>query len=380
MKRRNFLKIIGSSCIIVAASGGTAGYFLSEPGVSYPDEPWHSAGSPYEEPRMRALSYAILAPNPHNRQPWLIQLDDRMGITLYCQLDRRLPETDPYDRQIMIGLGCFCELLRMAAAEDGFDAQIQWFPEGLPDGNRLSESPVAHIELVKGASADPLFKQVLNRRSTKEVFDISRQVDDNTLAALKDNDSEIQTSNDAELVAKLRNLTMDAFMVEIETARTYKESVDLMRIGNKEVAAKPDGISMGGAFFSVMKNTGLISRKKIADPSSQAYKQGISPFRDIMHSAMAYSWISTSGNTRLNQVEAGRQYLRLNLKAAELGLSMHPISQALQEYPEMAMLYKELHELTDTQSPGRIQMLTRLGYGPQVGFSPRWSLKTRIKT
>ena len=321
---------MGTTSIVVAAGGGTAGYFLSEPGVDYPDEPWHTAGSLYQEPRMRALSYAILAPNPHNRQPWLVRLDGRMGITLYCQLDRRLPETDPYDRQIMIGLGCFAELLRMAAAENGFDARIEWFPAGMPDGKRLNDLPIAQIEFIKGSTPDPLFKQVLNRRSTKEPFDTLRQVDDATLAALKGNDPNIQTTNDTQLVAKLRGLTMDAFMVEIETARTYKESIDLMRIGNKAVAANPDGIDLGGGFFSIMKNLGFITPEKLADPNSQAYKQGIPPFRDIMYSSMAYSWITSSGNTRMDHVKVGIKYLISNLKAAELGLSMHPISQALQ--------------------------------------------------
>jgi hypothetical protein len=380
MKRRKFLKILGTTSIVVAAGGGTAGYFLSEPGVDYPDEPWHTAGSLYQEPRMRALSYAILAPNPHNRQPWLVRLDGRMGITLYCQLDRRLPETDPYDRQIMIGLGCFGELLRIAAAEDGFDARIEWFPAGMPDGKRLNDLPIAQIEFIKGSTPDPLFKQVLNRRSTKEPFDTSRQVDDATLADLKGNDPNIQTTKDTQLVAKLRGLTMDAFMVEIETARTYKESIDLMRIGNKAVAANPDGIDLGGGLFSIMKNLGFITPEKLADPNSQAYKQGIPPFRDIMYSSMAYSWITSSGNTRMDQVKVGIKYLISNLKAAELGLSMHPISQALQEYPEMEALYQELHELITIKSPGRIQMLARLGYGPQVVFSPRWPLKTRMKS
>jgi len=380
MKRRQFLKMLGATSIVVAASGGTAGYFLSEPGVDYPDEPWRKAGSLYQEPRMRALSYAILAPNPHNRQPWLVRLDGQMGITLHCQLDRRLPETDPYDRQIMIGLGCFVELLRMAAAEDGYDAQIEWFPAGMSDGKRLTDLPVAQIQFIKGSIPDPLFKQVLNRRSTKEPFDTLRQVEEATLNALKGNYPNIHTTNNAQLVAKLRDLTMGAFMIEIETPRTYKESIDLMRIGNKEVAANPDGIDLGGSFFSIMKNLGLTTHEKLADPNSIAYKQGIPPFRDIMYSSMAFSWITSSGNTRMDQVKVGIEYLISNLKAAEMGLSMHPISQALQEYPEMAATYKKLHELMGIKSPGRIQMLSRLGYGPQVVFSPRWPLKTRIKS
>jgi len=378
MKRRQFLKILGSTGIVVAAGGGIGGYLLSEPGEHYPDGPWHAAGSLYQEPRMRALSYAILAPNPHNRQPWLVRLDGESGITLYCQMNRRLPETDPYDRQILIGLGCFGELLRMAAAQDGYDARINWFPAGVPAGERLTEAPVAHINFAKGASPDPLFRQVLRRRSNKEPFDTSRRVDTATLAALKNGDPDVLTSNDKSLLARLRDLTMAAFMVEIETARTYQESIDLMRIGNKEVAASPDGIDLGGGFFSIMKNLGLTTREKLADPQSMAYKQGIPPFRDIMYSAMAYTWINTSSNTRLDQVEAGIKYLRSNLKAAELGLAMHPISQALQEYPEMTDLYREIHALLAVKSPGRIQMLSRLGYGPQVAYSPRWPLKTRI--
>ena len=46
---------------------------------------------------------------------------------LFCDLDRRLPVTDPQDRQITIGLGAFLELMRMAAAQDGLRADIALF-------------------------------------------------------------------------------------------------------------------------------------------------------------------------------------------------------------------------------------------------------------
>jgi len=64
--RRTFLKVAGGGVILAA---GSAGAFW---GTRIPREalaPWDHAGTS-QEPRRRALSYAILAPNPHNRQPW----------------------------------------------------------------------------------------------------------------------------------------------------------------------------------------------------------------------------------------------------------------------------------------------------------------------
>jgi len=72
VNRRNFIKIIGSSALIAAA--GTGGWAVTRtPRRAL--EPWKVAGAlPYSDPRIRALSYAILAPNPHNRQPWIVDL------------------------------------------------------------------------------------------------------------------------------------------------------------------------------------------------------------------------------------------------------------------------------------------------------------------
>jgi hypothetical protein len=57
---------------------------------------------------------------------------------------------------------------------------------------------------------------------------------------------------------------------------------------------------------------------------------------------------------------------------------MQPLSQALQEYPEMAAHYARAHEIL--AGPGEtVQMLGRMGYGPTIGPSPRWPLETRLK-
>jgi len=107
--RRKFMKILGGGIIVAASAGGL---FAASRTPTKAIEPWKLAlgMKPDFDPRKYILSHAILAPNPHNRQPWLVDLGVENEMTLYCDLDRRLPHTDPFDRQITVGLGCFLEL------------------------------------------------------------------------------------------------------------------------------------------------------------------------------------------------------------------------------------------------------------------------------
>ena len=69
--------------------------------------------------------------------------------------------------------------------------------------------------------------------------------------------------------------------------------------------------------------------------------------------------------------------MRAHLAATLAGLAFHPVSQALEEYPEMAGPYREVHDLL--APPGdTVQMLVRLGYATAVPPSPRWPLAERI--
>ena len=96
-------------------------------------------------------------------------------------------------------------------------------------------------------------------------------------------------------------------------------------------------------------------------------------------STPAFFWVITEGNDRRTQVNAGRCYVRAQLAATAHGLSMHPLSQALQEYPEQATPYAQVHALLDAPAPRHtVQMWTRLGYAPAVGPAPRRGLEAHI--
>ncbi|MEO0712494.1 MAG: twin-arginine translocation pathway signal protein [Pseudomonadota bacterium] len=374
--RRGVLKLVGGGVVLAAAG---AGGFVAANGPSRSArEPWRLAGQ-YGDYRRRALSYALLAPNPHNLQPWTVKLEDSDALTLYADPKRKLPATDPYDRQITIGCGAFLELLRMAAAQEGYRADIVPFPDG-EDSAGLGNRPVARVTFVSGAATpDPLFAHVLDRRSNKRVYE-ARDVDPAALVALTESARVYGVSAEScgnnTLASDLRELTWRAHEIEVMTPYTNQESVDLMRIGAKEVAANPDGIELEGPLIAAGKLAGVISRQSLADPTSSGFQQGLAMYREMAKSARAFAWLRNEGDTRIEELNAGRAYMRFNLKATELGLSIHPWSQSLQEYPEMAGLYGDVHDLIGKGK--RLQMLVRVGHAPDIYPTPRRGLEAHL--
>ena len=60
------------------------------------------------------------------------------------------------------------------------------------------------------------------------------------------------------------------------------------------------------------------------------------------------------------------------------GLALRPVSQALQEYPEMKSLYDEIHAIFAPRGE-TVQMLGLLGYGALTPRTPRWPIETRLR-
>lgn len=381
--RRDFIRIVGSAGII-AAAGGSAFSCARVPQQA--NAPWREIPGGDADIRVRALSYALLAPNPHNRQPWLVDLAKPEEIVLYCDRERLLPETDPYARQIVIGHGCFLELLSIAARQFGHEAQIEVFPNGEFSATGVDGRPVARVRLKPrpGLQPDPLFAMIPRRRTNKEPYDTGRPVSPATMerlqAALPPGKGLrlVTTSAQADL-AKLRGLIWEGMKLEISTPRTYMESVNLMRIGRSEILANPDGIDLGGTMIEFGRLFGMVSREALADPNSSAYQMGLDQQKDLADTAMAFGWLIAPGNSRSQQIESGRAYARINLMATQLDLDIHPWSQVLQEYPEMRTL-QELFLSHSGQRPGEhTQMLFRMGHGPATEPSPRRPLKALLR-
>ena len=373
LSRRKTLLLLGGGAVAAAVSGTAA--FVGTRTPTQALMPWDAAGG-YDDPRKFALSYALLAPNPHNRQPWVAELVDDDGIRLFRDPDKNLPATDPFDRQLTIGMGCFLELLSQAASERGLTADITLFPEG--DGDW---KPVADIRMVSGANPDPLFTHVHLRRSCKEPFDMAQPVADAQITALGQRMTGpvvFEGTTAGARVDTLRTIAKDAWTIEAMTPATWGESVDLLRIGKPEIEANPDGIDLGSPLLEVLRRTGMLGREALMDTSSGGFTSTMDRYMATFNATPAFVWLKTAGNSRADQIAAGRAWVRLNLATTADGLSLHPVSQALQEFDEMSDPYARIH--AELAKPGEtVQMLGRLGYGPIIPKTPRWPLEAKLQ-
>ncbi|MGI9153202.1 MAG: Acg family FMN-binding oxidoreductase, partial [Rubrivivax sp.] len=333
------------------------------------------------------LAHALLAPNPHNRQPWIADLREAGKIHLQCDGDRLLPETDPFGRQILIGCGAFLELAVIAAAQRGIAVKVDPFPDGPPAANTLpAGTRVATLTLGAEGSAkpDPLFAQIPRRHTRKTAYDHQRALPD-TLAAAWTATAQafglragLVTGEGA--MAPIRKVTREAFEIETTTAKTWLESARLIRIGPDAIAKHRDGISLNDPFVRLVHTVGMFDPMKVPAPGSSDFKRVMDrwvPFE----SGSGYLWLAGADNARATQVAAGRAYVRQHLLATAAGADMHPLSQALQEFPEMRGPYAAMHRLLGVDpGSGAVQMLARVGFATKpTGPTPRRDLGSMVR-
>src|ERR1700754_44712 len=113
------------------------------------------------------LRAAGRAPSLHNSQPWLFRVTDDV-IELHADPDRRLPATDPNDRELH--LACGAALFNLRIAVHGFGVRPR--ATVLPDHDR--PGPVALVH--RGAPAPPspeqlrLLRAIPQRRGNRHPF------------------------------------------------------------------------------------------------------------------------------------------------------------------------------------------------------------------
>ena len=387
MNRRNFIKITGLGMGGVALSSSLVSCTDSIPEEHFG---WNGPDQNEKDIRIQVLAYAILCPNPHNKQPWIIRLTGPTSFNLYVDPDRLLPETDPVHRQIHIGQGTFLETLAIAANGLGHKANINYFPEGMYSNTELVEKPVASIELTPDTNLQktPLFDALLLRHSNKREYN-DYQLSASEIDILHEthkNNSEysLTVTNSQQAKAKLEKILTEAMQIEVGNPQRDRETIEMFRFNNEEAKRYRDGFGVAQAgmsgFTKFVAETFFLDREKVEQDPTGFGKQAVDMTRKVSESTNTFAWLTSSGNTRLDQVKIGRDYCRMNLQTTLMGLAQHPMSQVLQEYADMLELQAEFKQSFNIPESETVQMLFRLGKAKSVAHGPRRLVTQIIQT
>ena len=126
--------------------------------------------------------------------------------------------------------------------------------------------------------------------------------------------------------------------------------------------------------------TFFLDRKNVEQDPTEFGQQAVDMTRKVSESTSTFAWLSSAGNSRVDQVKIGRDYCRMNLQTTLMGLAQHPMSQGLQEYDDMLELQVEFKKSFNIPESETVQMLFRLGKADPTAHGPRRLVTQLIQT
>lgn len=368
MDRREF--VIGSGVVMTTAM------FAQACGRQKAGPRPVSGGDAGDPPIVEALRYGITAPSAHNTQPWRIELVSDTEAQLFLDPERLLPATDPPGRQVHMSHGTLLEMTAIAATHFGYRAEIEPLPEGEMVFEEYGTKPTARIRLVqvKREPEDPLFAQILKRRSSRLPHDGPLVTEDELATIIeraRPDDLQMSLISE-EQRPKAFEIIRSAMAIEVNDYELYDETRIWFRFSKREIKHHRDGLSVNTAgltgFSAGTANLFLSSRNWHKEKNRKRYLDG---FGETIESTRGLLTMTTPTNTMYDWLHAGRTYVRAQLAASALGLRFHPVSQVLQEYPQMDELRSEFNTLMGVAAPAKVQMFVRVGRTKTPGLSPR---------
>lgn len=336
-------------------------------------EPWQRGYSKsFNDIRLQVVAQGVLAPNGHNMQPWKIKLDasDNNSFYLYGDSSMLTPDVDPYGRQFTISQGTFLEYISVSANHLGYKADITLFPDGEYDGSASSidAKPVAKVMLKKidGTMDDSLYNDLFLPDTSRVAYQNEKLTDLQVANLMQQNSAEnliLNIYQDDANMAKISKIVVDSAKIEGGIKAINDSSVALTRINEYQQNKYRYGFSIassGTSGFMLYFKEALVTLIPSMNNDAASQNAIVSQAELAVANTPAYAFIVTKDNSRKLQVEAGILYSRVQLEAESMGLAVQPLSQSIEEYPQMSELYAQIH--ADYAPKGAtIQMLFRVG-------------------
>ncbi|MEU6577564.1 nitroreductase [Streptomyces sp. NPDC046805] len=302
---------------------------------------------------------AVAAPSLHNAQPWIFRFLSADGVLrLYADPARALPRTDPDARGLHVGCGAALFNLRVAAAAAGLAPDVRLLPDPA-DAELLAEVGLRATVSPDQALAR-LHPAIRRRHCSRRPFreqDIPAPLEALLYEAARSEGAQLLFPG-AWHVRSLLELVRDAEGREAVDPGVRGETARWARTEPRGTAGVSEGIP-AEAFGPRPRGAEAPVRDFAAGRAVPG--RGWARFERNPHIAL----LGTAHDEPADWLRAGQALEHVLLLATLHGLVASMTSQPL-EWPELRWVARD-----PVSAMAHVQMILRLGYGPEGHPSPR---------
>lgn len=330
-------------------------------------EPQNFPTDGFASDRLEALlGYAILAPSPHNTQPWLFRLNVS-DVEIYADRRRLLGHVDPFGRELHLACGAALLHLRIAAGYFGQGHTYDLLPD--PQNPMFLARFALHLKEETRSEDVVLFQAIRERRTNREPFR-PELVPDEILDELGESASQegawlVALADDTGREA-VADLVARADKIQWADAGFRKELAHWVRMDPEHQA---DGIPS--------RDLGVRDWMSFAGPALiRTFNRGndhAARDADIALHSPVLAVLGTNSDDPRTWLQAGQALGRVLLQAQANGVSVSHLNQPI----EVENLRGELARLLGREGTFP-HIVLRLGYGPPVRPTPRWDVHGKL--
>ena len=306
--------------------------------------------------------YASLAPSSHNAQMWQVQYQPQQAIfSLWLDPKRTLAIVDSANRESYISLGTFLENARQAATAHGMASDIEIINRPVHETGQPANEPVAYIRFMPMTSHrqnDAHTLQTMERRHTDKRTYNEQEIPAHLLQQLLQNHSGYlhYYPRSSVAYAYLANATVQAMAQQANEQAKRDELALWLRFSDQEALMTRDGLPA--------EQLGILGLKKFfyylfvdrqAARGAQFAQQSIALTTQQVAACSGF-FVITGGSMPSDLVKTGMNLENFWLDATKHNISIHPMSQILEESPYAHEVLQQL------QLEQPVQMVLRAGF------------------
>ena len=300
------------------------------------------------------FALAALAPSSHNVQSWIVDVypDDKV-VNIKIDPERKLSVVDPKDREMYISLGCYTRTLTEAFNAYGYSTDCQY-----DASERIMEISFKKDSDTMDDSAILLIKM---RHTEKASFNKERKVSGQILdAAISDGEITYYESGTYEYDI-IKEATLTAYENQAYDKEAATELSNWLRLSNAETRKTKDGLPAEQlGITGIKKSLYYVFTNHDSATDETFAKQGVDSTEKQLDGCNTFVIIA-SANDEESLINCGRATVTFWLEMVDAGVSVHPMSYALEDSKIKADLVSNINLTTEPQ------MILRVGYVSDYG-------------